>query len=215
MIVSKGSRVRSDDRRDATNDALDIVQTRRVMLAPLRTAEDHQWAFRLATASGVADRWFLRGEPEITFESFMQAMHHMALSRLIVGRSNALPLAHAVCFDLDLRHRHASVGVAADPSVHGTGLALEGLGLFILDILRRFDLRKLYAEAISYNLPQYASGAGRWYDIEGCLTAHEYVDGEYWDVYVLAIDRHKFLELVASKRWGKVSRGLSQTVDAD
>nr|MDT0665497.1 hypothetical protein [Micromonospora sp. DSM 115978] len=52
-----------------------------------------------------------------------------------------------------------------------------------------WNYRKIYMECPEYNYGQLASGAGRWFEVEGRLKDFNYYDGQYWDEYLLAISR--------------------------
>lgn len=95
-------------------------------------------------------------------------------------------------FEPDPRNRTVHLAVLQDPEWAGSGLALEGVAVFLSYLFCQFDLRKVYAECLEGNYLPFASGSGRLFDVEGRLRAHEYVDGRYEDVYLLAVERTKW-----------------------
>ncbi|MEJ5255945.1 MAG: GNAT family N-acetyltransferase [Acidimicrobiales bacterium] len=97
-------------------------------------------------------------------------------------------------FEPDPRNRTVHLAVLQDPEWAGSGLALEGVAVFLSYLFSQFDLRKVYAECLEGNYTPFASGSGRFFDVEGRLRAHEYVDGRYEDVYLLAVERSRWAD---------------------
>lgn len=64
--------------------------------------------------------------------------------------------------------------------------------IFVDYLFAVFPLRKLTAEVIDFNWIQFSSGSGRMFNEEGVLRSHEYHDGKYWDVHLLAIHREQW-----------------------
>ena len=82
--------------------------------------------------------------------------------------------------------------------------------LFFDYLFTVFNIRKLYAEVLEFNFGQFASGAEHVFKVEGRLTDHDWYDGRYWDMLVLALYRDDFMrdwhprvaELIAPKPTG-------------
>jgi RimJ/RimL family protein N-acetyltransferase len=102
------------------------------------------------------------------------------------------PIGIVSCYEPDLRNGTASIAVHAVPEVRGTGRALLGLSSFVDYLFATFPLRKLYAEVLADNMGPFARASGV-YEIEGIFRAHEYVDGRYSDLHVLAVHRERWI----------------------
>lgn len=94
-------------------------------------------------------------------------------------------------YEADLRNRHAHIAVVARSDA-APGVGMEATALLVEHLFAEFDLRKLYAEVLAPNMAAFASGAGRHFEVEGRLTAHEYLDGRYEDMVVMAITRERW-----------------------
>lgn len=66
------------------------------------------------------------------------------------------------------------------------------VALLIEHLFAEFDLRKVYAEVMGPNLDAFGSGAGRLFAVEGRLIEHEFHDGRYHDMVVLAVTRERW-----------------------
>lgn len=150
---------------------------------------DHAELFRLFTTGEHLTRYRLRGttpSPEV----FHRQVWDRVLVQFAVRAVAEGPLLGLVtAFDPDLRNRHVHVAAVAHPSVVGSGLVAQATMQLVDHLFAEFDLRKVCAEALEQNLVRFASGAGRWFEVEGRLREHEYVGGAYEDVVLLAATR--------------------------
>ncbi|KAA0232739.1 MAG: N-acetyltransferase [Actinobacteria bacterium] len=76
-----------------------------------------------------------------------------------------------------------------DPRFTGTGLMFDGLALLLDHTFRTWEMRKLYAEALEYNLPQFKGAIGRLLEVEGRLRQHTWRQGRWWDRFTLTLER--------------------------
>lgn len=67
----------------------------------------------------------------------------------------------------------------------------EGAVLFIEYLFRIWPFRKLYAEIPEYNLDSLRSMLTVWTQ-QGRLTEHDYLNGRYWDRYILSLTRSEW-----------------------
>lgn len=164
----------------------------RVRLVPL-TAQYEGEALALYTSGAHLTRYRLRGATPSP-EAFRQALWDRVLAQfVVVGDGKVLGLVSA--FQADLRNRHAHIAVVARADAP-PGVGMEGTALLIEHLFTEFDLRKVYAEVMVPNGAAFGSGAGRVFVVEGRLTDHEYLDGEYHDMLVMAISRERWEEHV-------------------
>ena len=78
----------------------------------------------------------------------------------------------------------------SDPKSH-----FEAVLLFLGYLFRQFPLRKVCAEMLSFNYADVASGAGRFFNVDGIMKEHEYYDGQYWDMYILSVTRAQWTQI--------------------
>lgn len=112
--------------------------------------------------------------------------------RLILDRTSDGPIGLVAARNADMRRGIAWLDVTLHPRVHGRGWPFEGVMLFVEHLFRSWPLRKLYAEVLAGDLDDVASGVGRLFVEEGRLVAHEYVDGGWSDLHVLALFRERW-----------------------
>jgi RimJ/RimL family protein N-acetyltransferase len=105
----------------------------------------------------------------------------------------------------DFRNRHAHIGVLGDPLWRNSGLLISGAWQFIGYLFSEFDLRKLYAEVLESNFDRLATASGRLFEVEGRLTGHEYIGGDYQDLFVLALDRDRWRDQQHRLAWSPLA----------
>lgn len=160
----------------------------RVRLEPL-TARHEDAARVLYTTGDHLTRYRLRGVTPSP-EGFHQALWDRVVAQfVVVGEGGVLGLVSA--FEPDFRNRHVHIAVVGRPDAP-LGSALEGTCLLVEHLFAEFDMRKVYAEVLAPHLEAFASGGGRLFVVEGRLTEHEYADGRYQDMVVLAVSRERW-----------------------
>ncbi len=112
--------------------------------------------------------------------------------RLILDRTSDGPIGLVAARNADARRGVAWLEVTLHPRVQGRGWPFESVMLFVDHLFRGWPLRKLYAEVLAGHLDDVASGVGRLFVEEGRLAAHEYVDGGWSDLHILALFRERW-----------------------
>lgn len=165
---------------------------RRVRLEPL--APEHEpVAHELFTQGTHLTRYRLRGATPSP-EAFRRLLWDRTLAQLVVV--HAAGVAGVVtALEPDLRNGHVHVAVVV-ASGAPPGIGVEGLALLVEHLFAEFPLRKVYAEVLGPNLDAFATGVGRLFEVEGRLTAHEYLDGAFHDMVVLALTRERWAAVV-------------------
>ncbi len=155
------------------------------------TQRDFDYLFELHATGEHLVRYRLRGVTPSP-DSFRRLLWEGVTAQFVVRSESGSPVGLVSCFGADFRNRHAHIGVIGDPAWHNSGVLIAGAWRFIGYLFSEFDLRKLYAEVLAANFEHLTTGAGRFFEVEGRLTGHEYIDGEYQDLYVLALDRDRW-----------------------
>lgn len=160
----------------------------RVRLVPLGAQHEAE-VHALYTSGSHLTRYRLRGATPSP-EAFHQSLWDRVLAQfVVVGDGRVLGLVSA--FQVDFRNRHAHIAVVARADAP-PGAGMEGTGLLVEHLFSEFDLRKVYAEVMEPNGSGFASGTGGIFEVEGRLTDHEYLDGEYHDMLIMAISRERW-----------------------
>ncbi len=111
------------------------------------------------------------------------------LTQFIVQTRGGMAAGWVAAIQPDFRNRHVHLTAVCDPDHRSTGAVPEGTLLLVRHLFDQYDLRKVYAEVLESNLAAFRSGVDRLFRIEGRLTEHEFIDGRYEDLLLLATDR--------------------------
>jgi hypothetical protein len=164
------------------------IAGREVVLRPVMPA-DYELIRLRELSPELIWRWRSRGSTPSP-EDWAQSRARSVLAEfLVIRRRSGQPLGIVFAYNANLAHGFAYVAVGSfDPS-RPSPLFLSGAVLFVNYLFRTWPLRKLYAEVTQYNYERFRSESGRIFRLEGCLRQHFFLDGRYWDEYLLAIYR--------------------------
>jgi RimJ/RimL family protein N-acetyltransferase len=168
-----------------------FLEARRVRLRPFMV-EDLDWFYPLMLDPIVNRRFRWGGatpHPEEVANAAWDGLCHFAVERRRTGEA----IGVATLFAADFRHGFASAAVLVAPHARGWAEGLEGFALLVDYAFQTWPLRKIYSEVLEESYAQFSSGAGRFFAVEGRKRAHQFVDGRYQDVYILAIHRDMWL----------------------
>src|SRR5205814_1328065 len=139
------------------------------------------YLYQLAISTETGYRWRFRGAVP-TYETFEATFWQGALVQFIaVQRLNGSPAGHLVCYNPEHGHGYAYIGAVFDTEYVGSGAAVGAVRHFVDYVFTTWAFRKLYMETPAFNYEQFASGEGRYFDVEGRLLNHDYYAGRYWD----------------------------------
>lgn len=156
----------------------------------------YPYLYGLAVSGPNAMRWRYRGQIP-AFELFVQQLHADVLCQFIV-RLEGEPAGLVVAYNADLRNGHCYVAAVVEPVQVGHGFGAAGLEALCAYVFRTWNFRKVYAEVPSFILEPMSEDLHKLpmldqaFEIEGCLRQHLYVDGAYWDMYLVSMDRGHF-----------------------
>lgn len=156
------------------------------------TPADYAFIQQMEMSSSLANRWRYRGKTMSPAEWAQSFWHDVLVQHLIMDkRDQAIGLAFVYRANFQDGHAHVAAVRFASES---TPLMLFGLALFLDHAFTCWNFRKLYFETPEYNYAQFASGIGRWFEIEARLREHRFYGGRYWDELILAITRETWIE---------------------
>lgn len=142
--------------------------------------------YRMAVAPEAITRWRLRGTSPSP-DQFERLLWDSILAQFVVTdeRNEALALVSAYNAHSD---GYAYLSVLSRSDAPGVGL--HGTALLLVYLFDTFPLRIVYGESPDLAYRQFASGQGRYFDVEGRMRERRpYRDG-YVDEVILAIHRH-------------------------
>ena len=162
------------------------LSNQELRLTPIEP-EDMRFLYALASSPETCYRWRYRGVPP-SLDRFAADLWSNVLEQFVARRvGDGEPAGHLVCYGADLGQGYAYLGAVFRPEYSGTGLAAQGVGMFVRYLFHSFTFRKLYAEVPGFNWPQMSSAAGSLLQVEGIMREHEHYAGKYWDRYLCAI----------------------------
>jgi RimJ/RimL family protein N-acetyltransferase len=163
-----------------------------VSLEPV-TPDAYPFLYQLATAEETGYLWRFRGATP-TNEMFRNSLEHGVSAHYVLVDRRGQGVGYVMAIDVDPVGGVGNVGVIAEPRAWSTGLGLIGFAMFVEYLFAVHPFRKLYADTVEYSYRRFASGADKYFVIEGVLRAHHYYDGRYWDKIILAITRERWRE---------------------
>lgn len=166
-----------------------VANTRRVGLVPAIHPSHVSDLYDLVTSPTVAPGWRYRGWLP-TRDQFLSDIESSAVPVFAMclsgGRAFGLATTHLV----DFRHGTCFIAAATVPDFLGTGLAVEGMGLFVHVLFTGYPFRKLLAELPVFNRDHLAGRSSlASFQLELTLPSHRYSNGRYWDVDVYGCSR--------------------------
>jgi acyl carrier protein len=172
-------------RRDAP-----ALCSRRTRQRPV-TADDYGYLRDLA----LTERGVLRGPRAraVSPERFAAALWRGVLvQHVVLDAASGAPVGLIAAYDADPERGSVHLALTLDRSVRARGWPFEAVALFVDHLFRTWPLRKIYARLHGVAAASLASGLGRLFAEEGRLVEHEYVDGAWVDVHVLALSRARW-----------------------
>lgn len=126
-------------------------------------------------------------------ESFVHGLWAGVFAQfLVVMRIDNTPIGVVAGYGADYRNGFARVAAVCDPMYEKRGWPVEGWHLFLDYVFASMPLRKLYADVLEFNASLFSAGLLKDFEVEGRLTKHEYLDGQYWDLFVLGLTRDRW-----------------------
>lgn len=155
--------------------------------------EDYGYLQLMETSSEMAARWKYRGATPSP-EQWAQGLWNGTLAQfLIISRADETPVGIVSAFQPSFQDGHAHVAAAKFDLRRRSPLMMLGFAMFVEYVFACWDLHKLYLELPEYNYEQFASGEGRYFEIEGRRRDHFFLARRRWDQILLAIFRDEWL----------------------
>lgn len=166
-----------------------ILRTRRVALQHI---EPRHYDFLFSYAVRDEQNWRWNGRP-VGPEAFRESLWDRVHAQFVVARTDGAPVGVVRAYGANFHHRYVYVQVGFVDSEVRFGTTMEATALFVNYLFERWDFRKLYAE-VTDSYPAFAAGAEKYFDVEGRLRDHIFINGRYRDLLILSIRRERWLE---------------------
>jgi hypothetical protein len=174
-------------------DRLDLpkLEGKRVAIRPV-VPSDYELLYLRETGSEQGQRGVLGGATPPFGEWLQQRSRGVLAQHIIESRNEHLPLGLVSVFSADFQNGHAHMAILSFKAESPSPLVMIGMGLFLRHVFSCWPFHKLYLDVAEYNYSQFASGAGRFFEVEGRLREHHFLNGRRWDHLVLALSRARW-----------------------
>ena len=169
------------------------LETRRLRLRPVDES-DIPFVYDLAVGHDTGWRWRWRGYIPTRDDVVVEMARDSLLVLMLDDKKarNRVGLLHA--YAASLHDGYVYVGVVTASQYIGTGWGSEGFLLFANYLFSVWDFRKIYVEIPAFNVGQAVARDSELFEVEAHFKDHHYYDGRYWDKYVWALPRERWLE---------------------
>ena len=157
------------------------------------TPKDYGFLQTIELNSELIFRWRLRGSTPSP-EEWAQALWQGVLAQYLVVTPNRAPIGIVVAYRANFQDQHAYVAAAHFGPQKRSPLLMLAFGMFIEYVFNCWSFRKLYLETPEFNYDLFASGIGRYFEVEGRFRDHSFFSGEHWDHLILAIYRDTWID---------------------
>jgi len=186
----------------------------RVTLRPV-TPPDYPFLFDLTTDPSIGYRWRLRGAVPSP-AGFETALWEQVFAQFVIWDNRGPePCGLVTAYAADARNRIAYFAIVHRQRAAAlSSVPVDALLLFLQYLFTVWDFRKLYAESPEYAYEDFASGAGKYFEVEARLPEYHYFDGKYWDNLVISVSRERFAEIASRTMSRVLDRSTSPHGDA-
>ena len=173
--------------------AIPPLRARHVYLKPI-TPSDYPFLQTLETIGDLAPRWRHRGMTPSPEQWAATLWNDVLAQFMIVSIQNNTPVGRVVLYHPNFQDRYAYFAAMRFNPRERTPLMVYGISLFLRYVFTNWEFGKLYMEVPEYNYDQFASGLGRFFEIEGRLRGHLHSGTRAWDQLILAVYREAAIE---------------------
>jgi acyl carrier protein len=164
------------------------LRSRHVYLKPIDPS-DYPLLQMLETVGDPAPRWRHRGVTPSPDQWAQVLWAGVLVQFMVVGIHTNKPIGRVVIYQPNFQDRYAYFAAMRFDTRDRSPLMVFGISVFLRYVFSYWPFDKLYLEVPEYNLDQFASGLGRFFQIEGRLRRHFRMGGRTWDQLILALYR--------------------------
>lgn len=171
----------------------------RVRLRPV-LPDDMPMLYKSSLSPEFGFRWRLRGA-STSVDDFQRMLYGGTLVHFIAERSDTgKPQGIVAAYDARFNARSCYLAFQRTTDYPGVSEMFEAFILFVDYVFRTWDFRKIYADVPGFNFSKYCSHPSDMFQIEARLREHDFYNGQWWDLFTIAIYRQRFIEF--SQLWG-------------
>ncbi len=167
------------------------LRTPYVELRPISAAE-HPTLQAIETVGPPAPRWLHRGATPSAAQ-WASTMNDPLANFLVVATGervqDRVPIGRVFTYQPNFQDRYAYFAAVSFKPDEPSPVMMLGVATFLRYTFWYWDFEKLYMEVPEYNYSQFASGEGRFFEVEGRLRGHIRMGGRSWDQLILAVYR--------------------------
>jgi RimJ/RimL family protein N-acetyltransferase len=131
-----------------------------------------------------------------SFDEFAHRAWDSVLGQwLVVSKATRRPVGFTVISSADHRSGTAHFSVVGTPDTWRGAVMMDAMGVFFQYVFWAFPFRRLFAETAEDNLSQFASGEGRFFELEGCRREAIWLRGRYQDLHFLTVSRERWRDV--------------------
>jgi len=171
-----------------------MLDGRWVSLRPVMP-EDLGFLYKLLLEPSVGTRYRFYGATP-SFEEFAHRAWESVVGQwLVVSKTSHRPVGFTVISSADHRSGTAHFSVVGTPDTWRGAVMMDAMGVFFRYVFWAFPFRRLFAETAEDNLSQFASGSGRFFELEGCRREAIWLRGRYQDLHFLTVSRERWRDV--------------------
>ena len=178
----------AEHRAGSTDFLTPPLRARHVFLKPV-TPSDYPFLRMLETAGELAPRWRHRGATPSPEQWAQTLWSGVLVQFIVVGIESNKPIGRVVIYQPNFQDRYAYFAAMRFQPSDRSPLMILGISLFLRYVFAYWEFEKLYMEVPEYNFSQFASGLGRFFEIEGRLRGHLKIGDRSWDQLIVALYR--------------------------
>jgi hypothetical protein len=169
------------------------LHSRHVYLKPI-TPSDYPLLQVLETVGDAAPRWRHRGVTPSPDQWAQTLWAGVLVQFIVAGAQTNKPIGRVLIYRPNFQDQYAYFAAMRFAPSDRSPLMVLGIALFLEYVFGHWEFEKLYMEVPEYSLEQFASGLGRFFEVEARLRGHLKMGGRSWDQLVLALYRHTVQE---------------------
>jgi hypothetical protein len=126
-------------------------------------------------------------------EQFVQTLWQEVLAMFTVVRVRTQePVGLVVAYRADFRNGFVTMAQIMKDVPDRSIVGHDSFLLFVNYIFKCWPIRKIYGETSERNWDRFGNGHNLAFVEEGRLRSHEYFDGRYWDMILVALYREQY-----------------------
>jgi hypothetical protein len=165
-----------------------------VMLRPVGPA-DYPYIQACELQDAVIASWRFRGTTPSPEQWSRTLWNDVLAQYLVMTPRSEMPIGLVLAYKPNFHDQHAYLAALRFDVRKKSPLMILGVGMFLRYLFTCWNFRKLYLDTAEYNYAEFASGLGRYFELEARLRQHFFFGGRHWDQLTLAIYRETWEEL--------------------